>query len=168
MKSVKQIGLYVVLVWVWVLFYPIGASACTCELPTSGKTLKQHVSEAREKSKAVFSGEVVEVTADPKMRYLKVKLRVERIWKGILSNEVIVVTGRGGGDCGYPFEVGARYLVFAYGDDTKLETNICQRTKGLADAAEDLKLLGKGRSPTTLAHRCWTSQARLPCTYLHC
>jgi hypothetical protein len=61
---------------------------------------------------------------------------------------VIVVTGRGGGDCGYRFEVGARYLVFAYGDDAKLETNICQRTKELAQAAEDLKLLGKGKSPT--------------------
>jgi hypothetical protein len=54
-----------------------------------------------------------------------VKFRVEKYWKGVLTTEMIVVTGRGGGDCGYRFEVGARYLIFAYGGDTKLETNIC-------------------------------------------
>jgi hypothetical protein len=79
-----------------------------------------------------------------------VKFRVEKYWKGVLTTEMIVVTGRGGGDCGYRFEVGARYLIFAYGGDTKLETNICQRTKGLEEATEDLKLLGKGKVPVTL------------------
>lgn len=148
MKFIKQISLCVI--GVWVLIASTGAFACTCDLPSPGKTLKQQVSEARKKSKAVFSGEVVEVIEDPQMAYVKVKFRVEKSWKSVLTNEVIVITGRGGGDCGYRFEVGARYLVFAYGDGTKLETNICQRTKGLADAAEDLKLLGKGRPPTTL------------------
>jgi hypothetical protein len=146
----KLINLGVIFVGVWVLFIPITASACTCDLPSPGKTAKQLVFEARKQATAVFAGEVVEVIADPQMGYLKVKLRVEKLWKGVLTNEVIVVTGRGGGDCGYRLEVGARYLMFAYGDEVKLETNICQRTKGLAHAVEDLKLLGKGKLPTTL------------------
>ena len=151
MKLIKQISLCVIMVGVWVLIAPAGAVACTCDLPSPGTTQKQQLSEARKKSKAVFSGEVVEVIAGPQTAYLKVRFKLEKSWKGVLADEVIVVTGRGGGDCGYRFEVGTRYLVFAYGvDDRKLETNICQRTKELAKADRDLKLLGKGRPATTL------------------
>jgi hypothetical protein len=150
MKLIKQISRCVILVGGWAIFVPIVASACTCDLPSPGKTLKPQVVEARKQSRPVFSGEVVEVIADPQVPYLKVKFRVEKYWKGVLTTEMIVVTGRGGGDCGYRFEVGARYLIFAYGGDAKLETNICQRTKGLEEATEDLKLLGKGKVPVTL------------------
>jgi hypothetical protein len=150
MKLIKQISLCVIVVGAGILFIPIGASACTCDLPFPVKTVKQQVVEARKQSKAVFSGEVVEVIADPQIAYVEVKFRVEKYWKGVLTNEVTVVTGRGSGDCGYRFEVGAHYLVFAYGAGKKFGTNICQRTKGLAEAAEDLKLLGKGKPLTSL------------------
>jgi hypothetical protein len=39
---------------------------------------------------------------------------VEEAFKGISQAEVEVVTGGGGGDCGYPFQDGQQYLVYAW------------------------------------------------------
>ena len=117
--------------------------ACTCELPPVGITPKQAISQARDKSKAVFSGKVVEVIQNPQFLYVEVRFKVESSWKQVRTDELIIRTGRGG-DCGYRFEVGQRYLVYAYGSgESRLETNICQRTRELDDAEEDLRVLGK-------------------------
>lgn len=121
--------------------------ACDCDLPRSGKPFKQVVAEARKKSKAVFSGTVVVIDKKPGDLYAAVRFKIEESWKGMSSKEATVFTGQGGGDCGYKFEVGQRYLVYAYRyNDTDLGTNICQRTASLIQAAEDLKVLGKGKS----------------------
>ncbi len=50
-------------------------------------------------------------------------------------------------DCEYPFKVGERYLVYAYGDENELGTSTCTRTRKLKKAKEDLKALGEGRNP---------------------
>jgi hypothetical protein len=71
-----------------------------------------------------------------------VKLRVERSWKGPSCTELKVETGRGDGDCGYPFEVGKSYLVYAHKDGEVLRTNICTRTRPMDIAEEDLTALG--------------------------
>ena len=54
-----------------------------------------------------------------------------------------VVTGFGGGDCGYGFERGERYLVYAQhrSGGGSLYAGICSRTARLADAADDLAYL---------------------------
>jgi hypothetical protein len=120
--------------------------ACDCGLPRTGNPFKQVVTEARNKSKAVFSGTVVAIDKKPGDLYVAVRFKIEESWKGTLSKEATVFTGQGGGDCGYKFEVGQRYLVYAYRyNDTDLGTNICQRTANLIEAAEDLKVLGKGK-----------------------
>ncbi len=124
------------------------ALACTCELPQPGKTLSQQVAEARVKSKAVFSGVVLEVIENPQLFYVEVKFRVQSSWKLVNTDAITIRTGRGRGDCGYRFEIGESYLVYAYGpDESHLETNICQRTTRQADAVEELGLLGKGNTP---------------------
>lgn len=124
------------------------AFACTCDLPLRNLSLKQQVNAALKNSKAVFSGQVLEITANPDNHYLVAKLKVEKSWKSIRTEEVSIVTGRGGGDCGFHFTIGETYLVYAYGtDDNKLGTNICQRTAKITEAAEDIKLLGKGKAP---------------------
>ncbi len=49
-----------------------------------------------------------------------------------VGDEVEVSTGFGGGDCGYGFEIGERYLVDAYSgsqDDGRLSTSICSNTR---------------------------------------
>jgi hypothetical protein len=71
----------------------------------------------------------------------KVVFEVTRSWKGSLKKRFVLYTGRGGGDCGYPFKTGQVYVVYAYCDAAYCETNICTRTRLRAAAAEDLKYL---------------------------
>jgi len=70
-----------------------------------------------------------------------VRFNVEGAYKGTRDSYIEVTTGWGGGDCGYEFEKGAHYLVYAYRDekDRRLYTGICSRTRPLADATEDLE-----------------------------
>jgi len=70
------------------------------------------------------------------------KFSVEQAYLGIAGTEVEVSTGYGGGDCGYQFKLGERYLVYAYKYKDKLTTGICTRTKPFARANEDLAFLG--------------------------
>ena len=120
----------------------VDAFACTCELPWPQRTLEQRVKKARKNSRAVFSGRVLRIEEVGYM--LKVTLGVENSWKERLPKEVVLFTGRGGGDCGYRFEVGEDYLVYAYDfSGTVLGTNICQRTMPLSGGADDLRILGK-------------------------
>ncbi|HMS38856.1 MAG TPA: hypothetical protein PKE69_01425 [Pyrinomonadaceae bacterium] len=68
----------------------------------------------------------------------RAKFKIENIYKGNLKKEVEIFTGDGGSDCGFPFTVGERYLVYAYGDETYLSTSYCSRTELLEKAKEDL------------------------------
>jgi hypothetical protein len=68
----------------------------------------------------------------------KAKFKVENTYKGIKTEEVDIYTGDGGSDCGFPFRVGERYLVYAYGDSNYLSTTYCARTANLKNANEDL------------------------------
>lgn len=66
---------------------------------------------------------------------------VERPLRGVEGAQVEVATGFGGGDCGYDFQVGERYIVYAYRNQKTgaLTTGICTRTRPLESAAEDLQ-----------------------------
>lgn len=121
--------------------------ACTCRLPSPELTLRQQVINARNESRAVFSGKVLEITENNQTYSIAVRLKVERAWKGSLPAEIIIITGRGGGDCGSHFDLGESYLVYAYGsNESNLSTNICRRTAKLLNAADDVKILGKGKA----------------------
>ncbi|MBW9234790.1 hypothetical protein JQK62_21625, partial [Leptospira santarosai] len=77
---------------------------------------------------------------------------VAETWKGVSESQVFIITGSGGGDCGYEFQVGQDYLVYAtestmYGNQAELVTIICDRTTELGSAQEDLAVLGKGKEP---------------------
>lgn len=130
-------------VWVVALIFLAGieAAACTCDVPPK-RPLKQSVNLARKDSRAVFSGRVLKI--DEAGYPLRVTIRVNKSWKGVLPAEVVLLTGNGLGDCGYPFEAGHNYLVYAYGPDVDhLGTNICQRTAPLSAGGKDLKILGR-------------------------
>jgi hypothetical protein len=50
-----------------------------------------------------------------------------------------IITTAGGGDCGYRFQKGKQYIVYATEDrDGQLRTSICTRTRPLDRAAEDV------------------------------
>jgi carboxypeptidase family protein len=56
------------------------------------------------------------------------------------QKEIEIVTGLGGGDCGYEFQTGVDYVVYAYKNaEGRLEANICSRTRPLPETAEDME-----------------------------
>jgi hypothetical protein len=98
---------------------------------------------------AVFAGTVVgsgKITVDEgelKHDMRLVRLTVDQPIRGMKAAEVDVVTGWGGGDCGYEFKIGQRYLVYAYRDekDQRLSTSICTRTRLLTEADDDFAFI---------------------------
>jgi hypothetical protein len=115
------------------------ASACSC----AGETAP---CQAYWEASAVFVGTVINgrsVTVkdagfEHEMR--AVRLFVDEPMRGVEGGEIEVLTGLGGGDCGFGFRQSQQYIVYAYRDedDKKLYTSICSRTRLLAEAAKDL------------------------------
>lgn len=147
-KKIFFIGLlFLSLLW----WKPLDASACSCVMPPPPE-------DALNEANAVFSGEVVEVIENKKLfggSYGKtVHFKVDKAWKGTVESEMIITTGNDGGDCGFAFEKGQNYLVYAsmsnmYVEGT-LSTTICHRTTELSSATEDLNTLGEGQEVISL------------------
>jgi hypothetical protein len=73
-----------------------------------------------------------------------VRLSIGDVLTGVDApqKEIEILTGFGDGDCGYLFQVGMEYVIYAYmNSEGRLETGICTRTRPLAEAAEDVKYL---------------------------
>jgi hypothetical protein len=74
-------------------------------------------------------------------------LDVSRSYRGDQSKHVQVRTGLGGGDCGFDFETGREYLVYAFKDETgELSTGICSATAPLEQSRTNLAYL-RGENP---------------------
>ena len=113
-------------------------------------------SEAFQKAKVVFVGKVISVE-DPTLpaaplqpriynlvRPIKVRFTVERVYLGKKLDEIEIGTRTGGLEWGYEFKVGETYLVYAQESETEQKVLIvkgCGRTRLIADATEDLRLL---------------------------
>jgi hypothetical protein len=74
------------------------------------------------------------------------RIRVTHAWSGVRTGARInVVTGDGGGDCGYRFE-GKRHLIYATRFDPRAwTTNICTRTRPMPFGAPDSVALSQLR-----------------------
>jgi hypothetical protein len=133
------------------LFFPVLAGspapvfACSCAPPPPP-------AEALEQATAVFAGTVTNIdipggtiisTADP----IAVTFQVETVWKGPVEPTLLVTTARDSASCGYHFDLNQNYLVYAYGSERSLETNLCSRTTRLSPILEDLADLGEGTLP---------------------
>ena len=147
-RKINVILLICLLVSIMTISIPSNAYACSCVEPKS-------VQDELSRSEAVFSGRVIEVKEERTNRYLSnaVLFEISEIWKGGSESQIIIRTGSGGGDCGIQFKEGEDYLVYAksssmYGDREELVTIICDRTSVLAQAEEDLTILGEGKAPT--------------------
>ncbi|QJD83953.1 hypothetical protein [Cohnella herbarum] len=137
---------------VWSAVKPKSAYACSCAAPPA-------VSEELARKTAIFSGKVVAVkppeqkeimsTADP----IKVTFAVDQVWKGEVGEKTVVGTASSSASCGIEsFAMDAEYIVYAYGEPDQLETGICERTKLLSNANEDLTALGIGKKPSKLSN----------------
>lgn len=110
------------------------AYACSCIMPGTPQ-------EEMGNAEAVFSGRVLEIE-ETGYGY-NVTLEVLEAWKGVDGSTVQVHTGMGGGDCGFNFEEGKEYMVYAaLGEGELLEVYICSLTGLLADS--DTESLGEG------------------------
>ncbi len=74
---------------------------------------------------------------------LLVTIQVHRSWKGLEPGRVVLRTGFGQGDCGFRFDEGMTYLVYASVDHSTemLATSICSRTAPIHLAAGDIRML---------------------------
>jgi hypothetical protein len=127
------------------MFIPVDAVACGCV--SMGTTLEQDVKGNLKRVKAVFTGEVIEITPNPKNYGFITKLKVEESWKDFSPEEIIII--QDGSSCEYHFTTGKKYLVFAYEWENKLTTDVCIGNRELEKASEELKILGKGKEPPT-------------------
>ncbi|MFN8512248.1 MAG: hypothetical protein U0841_06585 [Chloroflexia bacterium] len=116
-------------------------------------------------SDVVFRGTVTEVKSTPFWSQVfgrqsgelpastQAMVLVSTVWKGPITGEYRVLTGSGGGDCGYEFKVGQEYLIYADHrsgwEANKVFTSICASTMPISAAAGHLAVLGPGTQPTT-------------------
>ncbi|WP_316569505.1 hypothetical protein [Neobacillus sp. YIM B06451] len=131
---------------------PTKVAACSCAGPQAVETEFQNKT-------AVFSGKVLKIedrnfnlftqsSADP----LTIIFEVKSVWKGPSQSQLIVTTAKSSASCGANLIEGNEYLVYASGKTGKLETGLCDRTKLLQNAAEDLQILGPGKKPLKIAN----------------
>lgn len=133
----------VVLVAALAIFAGFASRACACSCVFSD------FYSAFARSHAVFLGEVLEISSpSPERPYeVAVTLRVENAWKGAPAPSTIrVLTASSGVSCGYSFQVGSRYLVYASRWDAspvpeELWTSLCSRTHEAWVGDPDIELL---------------------------
>ncbi|HTW25306.1 MAG TPA: hypothetical protein VMD78_17015 [Candidatus Baltobacteraceae bacterium] len=143
---------------------PRATFACTCGSGV-GATMREvaaSYSEGRNSTKIVFEGLVekqdvaggpVESPADALSMTMAgahrvVSIRLLRSYRGQASGTVVVLTGMGLGDCGFDFETGKQYLVYADRiDPANLFTSICSGTSPIERAGPTLRFL-RGEKPT--------------------
>jgi hypothetical protein len=125
---------------------PVSLSCDCVQLPS--------LQECYNRETAVFYGTCISGKVVPRERteeggWTKTKrqyvFRVSKNYKGEKKDEIIIETGFGGGDCGFSFNIGREYLVYASGPDEALRTSICKRTcgpeKDYERMDEDMKFL---------------------------
>ncbi len=122
-----------------------GESRCTCVSP------KRPTCEVWWQTSAIFTGRVTKIdlvteeAADGQKQVKRlVRLRVQERWRGLQgTRDVTIATGAGGGDCGFQFDQGQTYLIYANQSvqTGRYETGICSRTSLIEEAAVDLAYL---------------------------
>ena len=140
MKKILSVAVFLILVMSLVLDVP-KTHACSCIMPEPPVA-------SMEKSDAVFAGLVTDIKSPAIMMSSMdnniITFDVSMAWKGIDSNPVKIFSAISSASCGYEFEEGREYLVYAYESEGRLSTGLCTRTALLADASEDLAAFGVG------------------------
>lgn len=135
----------------------VPGSAQVCDCPQL-----RPVADELAASAAVFSGRVLAIdvvgTGD-----LALRVQFERYdcWKGAPGPQVQVYTARTG--CGYRFQLGVQYLVYAALEppNVLLTTHQCTRTQFLVGAGADLAALGTPVCTVAVTPSTWGAVKRL-------
>ncbi len=137
------------------LFFSIASYACDCD----GILI---IEKAFKQSEKVFTGKIISVEPYNSKVYengdetieeysnVKVMIELTNSFKGDSNNMVEIITGIGGGDCGYDFIFGEEYLIFAYDNgiytdknDGIMETTICDGNGKVSDRKKWMNYLKK-------------------------
>jgi hypothetical protein len=118
------------------------ALACVCAPVGSPCAAIEH-SDA-----VIFSGTALEVSrpggsADlpASERLVRVRFSVNELFRGASDKTMVVSTPDESGMCGYEFQAGESYLVFARLTAQGVVTSVCSRTTHLSAAQDDLEVL---------------------------
>lgn len=124
------------------LLLPSMVQACSCLAPPPPL-------EALKGADAVFVGRVnaLHLTGTSFEEKVNALFEVDQVWKGSLSDRVVIETAQSSAACGFHFSEGEQYLVYAFETEGALETNICSRTTLLENAQGDLSALGEPDQP---------------------
>ena len=88
------------------------------------------------------AGDVIPVDFENAPPVMQVSFDVLRPYRGAQQKNTRIRTGVGGGDCGFEFEVGKQYLVYAFaGESGQWETGICSGTARLEESKANLSYL---------------------------
>ena len=137
--------------------------ACICAGPLGAKNMREVAEWYMNQSdiKVIFEGKVIKqeiragwsgapstaMSLTPSGRLRVVDFTVTRTFKGENHGQISVLTGLGTGDCGYDFQTGSTYLVYASaGPQGIWFTSICTGTTAIEDAGTALRLLS-GEKP---------------------
>lgn len=130
---------------------------CTCI--TEDKPLDARITEQVKKADLIFEGVVLEIHDYPSAEGRRLANKdsshvrfsfgdrryafffVSKSWKGPYKRDLVVSTLRSESMCGFPFEEGKRYLVYASAGEWGPTTSICTRTRPVAEATKDQKTL---------------------------
>jgi hypothetical protein len=136
------------------------ALACSC--------VPQSVAQAKQDAVAIFEGRVTTIVDDPEsaadvVPEQSVTLSVVRSWRALENQETVTLrTAKSGATCGYMFELGQSYLVYAGGESGKLDVHSCSRTRPMKEASEDLAALGAGVTPVKVVDPAQDQSLRAP------
>ena len=121
---------------------PVPALACSC--------LEQPFETAHAAAAAIFEARATSIEAQPDGR-LVVTFAVTQTWRAAEHEHVQVVTAANEAGCGYTFEVGTSYLVYAGGaEGERYLVSLCSRTAPMAASDGDRALLGSGVVPVDI------------------
>ncbi|TDE38789.1 hypothetical protein E1295_33345 [Nonomuraea mesophila] len=136
--------LFLVMTLVPVTAAPAAAAACSCAMRTPRTSLGEVA--------AVFSGTVTDVD-EPLFDAGEVTatLRPDHVYKGEPEAELRVTTHAQSTACGYRFEEGRRYLIFAGSGRSGLSTTLCSGNLRLPPGERALRLSDRtvGMQPLT-------------------
>ncbi|MEM6346020.1 MAG: hypothetical protein AAF927_19150 [Bacteroidota bacterium] len=95
----------------------------------------------------VFDGTVIYVNTNWMSGGMKYTFQVHQSWKRRTDTVMVINSGFATTDCGYTFEEGQRYLVFAR-KKFSFKTDACAGNMLIADATNYLSKLGQSQKPS--------------------
>lgn len=124
-----------VMVMASIFSFPTTSYGCSCMKPPAPN-------EALNNADRVFTGTVTLIQVDPITTKKNIQFSVTQNFKGS-GKTVEVKTKANSASCGFLFETGKEYLVYADENGSKYETNLCMRTTEVSLASKELMILNE-------------------------